>query len=112
MVGDTFICPQCRKEFVKEHPVQKYCSKKCYNKYRKENGKCAPWPELTFNCAWCGKVVVTGGTDRRSRFCSYECERKYWRHPSYDYESYSQAFHTLGEMESYEKRTNRDWSGS
>jgi endogenous inhibitor of DNA gyrase (YacG/DUF329 family) len=24
------ICPNCKKEFIREVNVQKYCSKKCY----------------------------------------------------------------------------------
>ena len=36
-----------------------------------------------FVCRYCGKVVVTGNDsekpDKRTAFCSAECERKFWK---------------------------------
>lgn len=37
---------------------------------------------ISFHCSFCGKAVVTDGKkDKRTRFCSETCEKKYWRHP-------------------------------
>lgn len=41
------------------------------------------YESITFICKKCGKKVTTeeGVYDRRTKFCSSACERKFWRHP-------------------------------
>lgn len=55
-----------------------FCSKSCKAKHRVYFGTVDTKGRL-FNCKQCGKEVVTGEKDRRSVFCSAECEKKYWR---------------------------------
>ena len=43
------------------------------------------WPPTEFDCKQCGKRVTTRGgldekLDKRTVFCSRECEVKYWKH--------------------------------
>lgn len=72
-------CVSCGKEFQAASPSQKYCSKECL--VYGSNHRLAR-PPYEFYCAHCGKHVVTAPyNDRRSRFCSRNCEKKYWRHP-------------------------------
>lgn len=66
-------------------PMRLFCSGSCrttYSKKAPKERKEADWPSVTFDCAQCGKTVTTtaGGEDRRMRFCSAACRRKYWRH--------------------------------
>ena len=81
-------CHNCGKEFNPSTVVQKYCSAKCRNQYTRSHNMNDENPSITFTCAQCGKVVVTesGTGDRRSRFCSAICERRYWRHPHWERE--------------------------
>lgn len=38
-----------------------------------------------FYCRDCGKKVRTDGKlDRRTTFCSASCEKKFWRHPTWE----------------------------
>lgn len=66
------------------------------------------YPSITFNCAKCGRTVVTeeGSGDKRTRFCSESCERAYWRHPPYENEASRTNFHSVEEYASWEGRTN------
>lgn len=76
-------CPNCGKEFTMQTVVQKYCSTRCGNQYRRHHK--IVYPVITFDCANCGKKVVTDGVmDKRTRFCSQECEKKYWKHHPWD----------------------------
>lgn len=76
------ICPECEKEFAPMSVNQKYCSVKCGRTYRRNHPETVNFPAVSFRCAKCGKAVVTDGkNDKRTRFCSQVCEKKYWRHP-------------------------------
>lgn len=76
------ICPQCGKRFTPFSVVQKYCSKRCGEKWRQKHQDSVRYPSIMFRCSYCGHVVVTNGLDdRRTRFCCDECCKKYWRHP-------------------------------
>ena len=99
-------CPQCNTEFTPLSVTQIYCSSKCGNKYRKNHKAISP--SITFDCAFCGKTVVTedGTGDRRTRFCSAVCEKKYWRHPPFENVIVRTNFHSLQEYQSWERRTN------
>ncbi len=79
-------CRNCGKEFFEKTVMQKYCSVKCQQIYRRTHDLNAESPAITFSCAKCGKVVTTepGTGDRRMRFCSAVCEKKYWRHPHWE----------------------------
>ena len=99
-------CLECGKEFVERTVIQKYCSKKCGDIFRKTHKILSP--SITFRCAKCGKLVVTedGTSDKRSRFCSAVCEKKYWRHPPYEFMAGKVNFHSINEYLNWEKRTN------
>lgn len=100
-------CLHCGKSFTPGTVIQKYCSASCGNKYRRVHTISEAWPSITFNCAHCGRTVVTeAGKDRRTRFCSQSCEKKYWRHPLHERESSHQNFHSIAEYISYERRSN------
>lgn len=101
-------CKYCQKEFIAVAVNQKYCSKHCGYKYRTTHGIENEYPSITFACSKCGKIVVTDGTphDKRTRFCSPECEKKYWRHPPFDHDSCNINFHSVQEYISWERRTN------
>lgn len=101
-------CPFCGKRFTPVYGAvtKVFCSQKCrdlsYAQYGPYNRA-----SITFRCAKCGRLVITeGGSDARTRFCSLECEKKYWRHPPYDHEASRQNFHSIQDYESWERRTN------
>lgn len=75
-------CLNCEKEFAPMSANQIYCSAGCGRKYRRKHPERLNFPAVFFKCANCGMAVVTDGKhDKRTRFCSQECNRKYWRHP-------------------------------
>ena len=75
-------CLNCGEWFAEQGGNQKYCSAACGEKYRRKHPVKTRYPSITFTCAKCGKEVVTDGIrDKRTRFCSQTCERRYWRHP-------------------------------
>lgn len=83
-------CPECKKEFTSLSINQKYCCSTCGYKYRKKYPELVHFPVISFYCAYCGKSVVTDGkNDKRTRFCSQVCEKKYWRHPPQDHSAIS-----------------------
>lgn len=99
-------CRCCGEEFAPRTVTQVYCSKRCREAgCRRGLTRFVP---LTFACAKCGKTVVTEPSrrDKRSRFCSARCEKKYWRHPPHEHESCRQNFRSAAEYASYERRTN------
>ena len=107
---EAIKCRQCGCEFT---PVlnQIYCSEKCRVIQNRKKGELG-YPSITFSCAKCGRVVVTEGKkDKRSRFCSPECEKKYWRHPPYEHPTSNTMFHNVGDYLSYERRSNKKESG-
>lgn len=75
-------CINCGKEFLPNTKMQKYCSRSCGSEFRKKNDINSNWPKKTFVCAYCGKKVTTKGnsSDKRTRFCSNECQEKFWKH--------------------------------
>lgn len=108
-------CPVCGEKFEKIHRLQVYCSETCYQAADRRKVKAQRLrPSVRFECAHCGKTVITDpeSGDKRSRFCSKECERKYWRHPPQDYSPRNQCFQSAGQIAAYEKRTNEIWSGA
>lgn len=101
-------CLNCNEEFIPLSVNQLYCCTKCGVKYRKSHDTSYLYPSIEFNCTMCGKKVVTeeGLKDKRTRFCSNECEKKYWKHPFYEHESNNTNFHNINHYISWEKRTN------
>lgn len=103
------ICPNCGKQFEPNKPEQKYCCPKCAQKYHKKHGKGADIEPYEFTCAKCGRLVqVTDWRDKRTRFCSKECEKRFWRHPPHEYETSTTNFRSLKDYQSWERRTNAD----
>ncbi len=75
-------CLECKAEFAPLAVNQLYCSVRCGDSYRKKHPDETHFPPVSFCCSYCGKAVVTDGKkDKRTRFCSHTCEKKYWRHP-------------------------------
>lgn len=103
-------CLNCGSEFSKRAANQLYCCRKCGDEYRKEHNINILYPSLSFNCSECGHMVVTeyGYKDKRTRFCSRECERKFWKHPHWENPSTRINFNSIDEYEKYEKRTNEE----
>lgn len=101
-------CLECGNFFTPLSVNQIYCSKKCGKAYRKKNRGKIQYPSVTFRCSQCGKTVVTeeGSHDKRTRFCSASCEKKFWRHPHWENPSTRINFHSIKEYETYERRTN------
>lgn len=73
-------CPNCGEEFEPRTVIQKYCCRECGVAYRKTH--ISQYPSIRFVCAQCGEVVVTDPErkDKRTKFCSPECEKKFWKH--------------------------------
>lgn len=104
----TMICLECGAAFQPRTVVQKYCSLRCGERYRRKNRGKILYPSIAFQCARCGRTVVTeeGSRDMRTRFCSAVCEKKFWRHPPWESESSRINFRSAEEYASYERRTN------
>lgn len=103
-------CPECGEEFIQLTVVQKYCSTICGDRYRRKNRGKIKYPSITFSCSQCGRTVVTeeGSGDRRTRFCSVRCEKKFWKHPHWENPATRINFHSVEEYKSYEERTNNE----
>ncbi|MGN1037529.1 MAG: hypothetical protein ACI4PX_07125, partial [Ruminococcus sp.] len=87
---DSVVCPECKKEFEPKSVNQIYCSSLCGERYRRKHPEYIRTGNtvLKFQCAYCGKTVVTDGKgDKRTRFCCQSCEKKYWRHPPSEHSS-------------------------
>lgn len=84
----TKVCDVCGASYEAVRKSQRYCSQKCrrYGNRHDEFVRSDIWlsgeKEIRrFNCVKCGKVVrVTSPDDRRTKFCSRRCEKRYWRH--------------------------------
>ena len=102
------ICAQCGQMFVAKNAVQRYCSPQCRADFRKQQDVRRNYPPTTFVCGnpKCRKTVetATDRLDKRTRFCSRECEKAYWRHPPK--KSHIRNWHSIEEYESYERRTS------
>lgn len=100
-------CPNCNEEFSPRAVNQIYCSTRCGDQYRRKHGA-HKRISITFNCSNCGRTVVTEpeNGDKRTRFCSESCEKKYWKHPPCDYPSTFKNFRSVDEMLGYEKWAN------
>lgn len=76
-------CLECGKDILLRSVNQLYCSRRCGERYRRKNKGKIKYPSIAFLCSQCGKKVVTeeGSSDRRTRFCCAECEKKVllWR---------------------------------
>ena len=71
-------CPECGTVFELGPfaAAKMFCSDECRKRSYERNGMYVQ-PEVTFTCDWCGEKVTAGGTDKRYRFCSLECQKKY-----------------------------------
>ena len=102
------LCLNCGQLFADLSVTQKYCCAKCGDQYRRHHK--IVYEQIEFNCAFCGKKVVTepDKRDKRSRFCCEHCEKMYWKHTEKEkaVKSSISNFHSLAEYASYEKRTN------
>lgn len=97
------ICPTCGREFIPANGNQKYCRRYCGEKYRRIHGESAPYEKRSFYCAYCRKhIVTTGGSDKRTRFCCEEHEKKYWKHPPQEKSPLTRV-RSLRELEWFEK---------
>lgn len=68
----TLKCPVCGKEF-EPNLHQKYCSKKC-GIWARNNNLTPPREPYEFDCAHCGKHVITAPyNDQRISYCSKRC---------------------------------------
>ena len=100
-------CMECGKPFAAQNARHACCSTECALKWRRRN-QTPQRVSIAFTCAKCGRAVVTEPErgDRRSRFCSMECEKKYWRHPPK--EGKEVRNYTCAEVYmAYERRTNK-----
>ena len=98
------ICVECGKDFPQLAINQIYCCARCGEKYRRKNPALTRYPSISFNCSFCGKAVVTDGkNDKRTRFCSEKCEKKYWRHPPTEHSALRNTPEKLCEW--YDKNT-------
>ena len=103
-------CAYCGREFAPRTVTQKYCSRNC--RVKASYHGLVQRESVTFQCAKCGRTVVTeGNRDMRTRFCCAECEKKYWRHPPYEREAARQNFRSAAEYASHERRTNEREEG-
>ena len=107
------ICPNCGKEFEPNDPQRIYCTEKCQRQYnwKAKAGRAKlsdNYVSITFQCSKCDKTVVTDTDrlDKRTRFCSSLCEKRYWRHPPHESEHCNSTFRSIKEYASYEQRTN------
>lgn len=82
-------CPVCGKIFTAVRRTHIYCSTACrrlaYRRGVNRHGEAKRGRPVirTFCCAKCGRLVkVTDLRDKRTKFCSVRCERKYWKRPA------------------------------
>ena len=83
-------CAVCGKEFEPKRVNQKYCSYTCRRYANHHGGKDHIGIECVlpaqpvirqFYCLKCGNIVyVTDQEDCRTKFCSQQCEKRYWKH--------------------------------
>lgn len=107
-------CPVCGSQFDAYNLSHIYCSRKCacharYKGLNKQYRKAAFIPR-EFECSCCGHTVtVDDPKDKRERFCSQACERKYWRdvtrHPGAGNQRISN-YHSASEYFSWERKSN------
>lgn len=86
-------CRYCGKEFEPKSSKHFFCGRECRVSFYREKlnhdiaDRRRAWreslPEYSFVCVKCGAVVeIKHGEkyDKRRRFCSKLCYRRYWRH--------------------------------
>lgn len=79
-------CKDCGVKFKPTTNTQKYCSPRCRTHWGKTHPPVhtnSPFLPIvrTFLCSHCGQIVyVNDLKDKRTRFCSYHCEKLYWKH--------------------------------
>lgn len=81
------LCVTCRRRPARTGYVT--CCECAMREARRKHHDAAyvmrEYPSITFECSKCGRQVTTDGIkDHRTRFCSQECEKRYWRHPPYE----------------------------
>lgn len=101
------ICPECGESFEARAVNQRFCSARRREKHWRIHGY-QRRESITFLCAnpKCRKMVVTetNRPDKRTRFCSRECEKAYWRHPPKD--SDIRNFSGMDSYRSYEQKSS------
>lgn len=88
MVDEIHHCKWCKKIFIPSRQKQMFCSHRCSHYFHNRIGNhtgIEPKPDSyvkKFVCAQCGKVVYIQDEkqDKRTRFCSSQCIRRYYRH--------------------------------
>lgn len=86
---------------------QLFCSDSCRREYKAKGMTQQFFDPIEFDCSQCGRRIrVETPDDKRTRFCSASCEKKYWRHPPYEQETARTNFHSVQEYLSWERRTN------
>lgn len=80
-----YTCPVCSSEFLAGYLSRKFCSKVCFYKGRKSDGKKGKhYPHLQRarigNCLICGKEYrdVHGSKKHPKKFCSKVCFQTHW----------------------------------
>ena len=96
-------CKCCGWEFEAARN-QIFCSQECIWYGRKDAN---PEGKPAFTCAKCGRLVVVDEKhDRRTRFCSAECEKRYWRHPPHEQTTQNINFKSIKRLRWWENKTN------
>lgn len=72
------VCCHRPLQVAQEWQPGAFCSKACQEWYYNHFGA-LPTSGHRFECKECGRTVVTGDNDRRTVFCSVDCERRFWR---------------------------------
>lgn len=76
--GISKTCPVCGRTFKVQFSKQriKFCSRKCYNEYRRKELEKIPKLKQVKNCEICGKPFEYYPSVRKhARFCSLRCSR-------------------------------------
>ena len=113
-------CLECGIEFAEGTVVQKFCSIRCQRKNQRKRKHISQeerermYPAREFQCAYCGhRVVIQAGisSDQRTKFCSGQCEKRYWKHPSprrIPANNRMHTYHSINEYASYERKSNAE----
>ena len=111
-------CLWCGNDFAPGTVTQKYCSIKCRQTYLAKHRKDSKdereraYPARSFQCACCGtrvSIVAGNARDMRTKFCSHQCEKRFWRHPTgkrVPSNNRMQTYRSFSEYTRYEQETN------